>query len=98
MRQPDELLESALSHSGQGIVRARLTPAVIGIHKAAAVRQRRSGSSWIGYGDMDRRWASPDRVRAQPNLPQQWHRARLPCNQTDCAICASRRNATEAIG
>lgn len=36
IRQREEPLESVLSHIGQGIVRARLTPAVIGIHKAAA--------------------------------------------------------------
>ena len=57
MRQRDESLESVLSHIGQGIVRARLKPAVIGIHKAAATDSR------LFKGAADAYWANgPDRV------------------------------------
>ena len=56
-RQPDESLESVLSHIGRGIVRARLTPAVIGIHKAAAAGSRLFNSAADAY------WANgPERV------------------------------------
>jgi hypothetical protein len=56
-RQPDESLESVLSHIGQGIVRARLTPAVIGIHKAAAAGSRLFNNAADAY------WANgPERV------------------------------------
>ena len=57
MRQSDESLESVLSHIGRGIVRARLTPAVIGIHKAAAAGSRLFNSAADAY------WANgPERV------------------------------------
>ena len=57
MRQSDESLESVLSHIGRGIVRARLTPAVIGIHRAAAAGSRLFNSAADAY------WANgPERV------------------------------------
>ncbi|HKZ09975.1 MAG TPA: TetR/AcrR family transcriptional regulator C-terminal domain-containing protein [Rhodanobacteraceae bacterium] len=56
-RQPDESLESILSYIGQGIVHARLTPAVIGIHKAAAA------GSHLFKGAAEAYWANgPERV------------------------------------
>ncbi|HJR14855.1 MAG TPA: TetR/AcrR family transcriptional regulator C-terminal domain-containing protein [Rhodanobacteraceae bacterium] len=57
LRQRNESLESVLSHIGQGIVHARLTPAVIGIHKAAAA------GSHLFKGAAEAYWANgPERV------------------------------------
>lgn len=59
-RRQDEPLESVLSRIGQGMVRVMLTPAVIGIHKAAA-----SGSRIFTMAAEAYRANGPDRVSEQ---------------------------------
>jgi len=59
-RRQDEPLESVLSRIGQGMVRVMLTPAVIGIHKAAA-----SGSRIFTKAAEAYRANGPDRVSEQ---------------------------------
>lgn len=98
-RQPDESLESVLSHIGQGIVRAWLTPAVIGIHKAAAAGNR------LFNGAADAYWANgPERVieRVRGLLEEASRRGEI--NIADSILAARRfvsmlrNNLQRAIG